>query len=65
MSNLLACILACIRDGPLEKFRGGGGRGIFEPQEFFSLSSSSYEFFLGRSMNIFKGYMACMNFFFI
>ena len=64
MSNLLACILACIRDGPLEKFRAGG-RGIFEPQEFFSLSSSLYEFFLGRSMNIFKGYMACMNFFFI
>ena len=24
-----------IRDGPLEKLLGGGGRGIFELQEFF------------------------------
>ena len=23
-----------IRDGPLEKLKGGGGGGIFEPQEF-------------------------------
>ena len=34
-----------LRDGPLEKLLGGGGRGIFEPQEFFSLSNSFYEFF--------------------
>ena len=33
--------------------RGGGGGGIFEVQEFFSLSNSLYEFFLGHSMNIF------------
>ena len=32
----------------------GGGWGIFEPKEFFSLSNSMYEFFLGRSMNIFS-----------
>ena len=24
-----------LRDGPLEKLWGGGGGGIFEPQEFF------------------------------
>ena len=44
--------------GPLEKLWGGGGgeRGIFEPQGFFSLSNSLYEFFVGRSMNnIFLG----------
>ena len=34
---------------------GGGGwrRRTFEPQEFFSLSNSLNEFFLGHSMNIF------------
>ena len=31
----------------------GGGGGISEPQEFFSLSNSLYEYFLGHSMNIF------------
>ena len=40
-----------IRNGPLEKLWGEWG--IFEPQEFFSLSNSMYEFFKGRSMNIF------------
>ena len=30
-----------------------GRWGIFEPQEFFSLSNSLYELILGRSMNIF------------
>ena len=30
-----------------------GDWGMFELQEFFSLSNSLYEFFLGRSMNIF------------
>ena len=29
-----------IRDGPLEKLWGGGGRGIFEPQEFFFFNVS-------------------------
>ena len=41
-----------IRDGPLEKLWGGGefsGR-----RNFFSLSNSLYEFFLGRCMNIFR-----------
>ena len=41
-----------LRDGPLEKF-WGEGREIFEPQEFFSLPNSLYEFFLGQGMNIF------------
>ena len=42
------------RKGPtIRKVMGGGGRGIFEPQEFFSLSNSLYEFFLGHSMSIF------------
>ena len=41
-----------LRDGPLEKL--WGGRGIFEPQEFFSLSNSFYEVFLGHSMNFFS-----------
>ena len=41
-----------LRDGPLEKLWVGGGggeaeEGNFEPQEFFSLSNSMYEFFLG------------------
>ena len=31
----------------------GGGKGILEPQEIFSLSNSLYEFFLGNNMNIF------------
>ena len=35
------------------KVIGVGRRGIFEPQEFFSLSNFLYEFFLGHSMNIF------------
>ena len=39
------------RDGPLEKGRGGG-RGIFEPQEFFCLSNSLYDFFSNPCMNI-------------
>ena len=33
--NALACVADALRDGPLEKLWGGGGRGIFEPQEFF------------------------------
>ena len=47
--------------------RGGGGgwrgRGIFEPQEFFSLSNSLNEFFLGHSMNIFLGLIGVQEFF--
>ena len=46
--------------------RGGGGwrRRTFEPQEFFSLSNSSNEFFLGHSMNIFFGLIGVHEFFF-
>ena len=43
--------LFSVRDGPLEKLWWAWG--LFEPQEFFLLSNSLYEFFLGRSMNIF------------
>ena len=43
--------ISSLRDGPLEKL--WGGRGIFKLQEFFSLSNSLYEFFLGHSVNIF------------
>ena len=39
-----------IRGGPLEKLWGGG---FLSRRNFFSLSNSLYEFFLGRSMNIF------------
>ena len=41
-----------LRDGHKKSY-GGRGWGIFEPQEFFSLSNSLCGFFLGRSMNIF------------
>ena len=36
---------------------------MFEPQEFFSLSNSLYEFFLGDSMNIFYDQLVYTNFF--
>ena len=39
-------MLYWLRDGPLKKLWGKWG--IFEPQEFFSLSNSLYEFVLGR-----------------
>ena len=44
-----------LRDGPLEKlWTGGGGGGEFSSRRnFFSLSNSLCEFFLGYSMNIF------------
>ena len=50
-----------------EGWGGGGGvwrRRTFEPQEFFSLSNSSNEFFLGHSMNIFFGLIGVHEFFF-
>ena len=53
-----------LRDGPLEKL-SGGGRGLLEPQEFFSSSNSLYEFSLGHSMNIFLGLIGVQEFFFI
>ena len=43
-----------IRDGPLEKLLGGGGGGEFSScKNFFSLSNSLHEFYLGHCMNIF------------
>ena len=41
-----------LRDGPLEKLWGGGGE-FLSRRNYFSLSNSLYEFFLGPSMNIF------------
>ena len=38
----------------ITKVMGGGGGG-FEPRNFFSLSNSLYEYFLGHCMNIFTG----------
>ena len=40
-----------LRDRPLEKLWGGGEFSI--RRNFFSLSDSLYELFLGHSMNIF------------
>ena len=40
-----------LRDGPLEKLLGGGGE-FSSRRNFFSLSNSLCEFFLGYSMNI-------------
>ena len=46
--------VADVRDGPLEKLWGGGGVGEFSSRrDYFSLSNSLYEFFLGHSINIF------------
>ena len=42
-----------LRDGPLEKLRRGGGGECSSRRNFFSLSNSLCEFFLGYSMNIF------------
>ena len=41
-----------------------GGRGIFEPQEFFSLSNSLYDFFVGQGMNVFLGLIGVHEFIF-
>ena len=42
---------AALRDGPLEILWGEGE--FSSRRNFFSLSNSLYEFFLGHSMNIF------------
>ena len=42
-----------VRDGPLEKLWGKGGREFSSRRNVFSLSNSLYEFFLGYSINIF------------
>ena len=47
---------AQLRDGPSQNlwgWGGGGGGEFLSSRNFFSLSNSLYEFFLGRSMNIF------------
>ena len=40
-----------------KSYEGGGGDGgeISSRRNFFSLSNSLYELFLGRSMNIYQG----------
>ena len=43
-----------LRDRPLEKLWGGGGGEFSRRRNFFSLSNSLYEFFLGHSMYIFR-----------
>ena len=53
-----------IRDGPLENLLGGGGE-FSSRRNFFSLSNSLYEFFLGHSKNIFLGLIGEQEFFFI
>ena len=50
-----------IRDGPLEKLWGGGE--FSSRRNFFSLSNSLHEFFLGHSMNIFLGLIGVHEFF--
>ena len=42
-----------ISDGPLEKLWGGGGREIFERQDFFFIIQFLVWIFLVYSMNIF------------
>ena len=49
--RLYSSCQAFLRDGPLEKLWGGGEFSNY--RNFFSLSNSLYEFFLGQSMNIF------------
>ena len=52
------------RDGLLEKlWGGGGGREFSSRRNFFSLSNSLYEFFLGHGMTIFHDQLTCKNFF--
>ena len=44
---------ALLRDGPLESYGGRGGGEFSSRRNFFSLLNFLYQFFLGRSMNIF------------
>ena len=50
--NKLQARLSSLRDGPLEKLWGGGGE-FSSCKNFFSLSNSLHEFYLGHCMNIF------------
>ena len=45
MGSIIGHRIDSVRDGPLEKLWGVGGGGIFEPQEFFSLSNPCVNFF--------------------
>ena len=47
----------------IRKVMGGGGGGVGQ-QEFFSLSNYLYEYFLGRSINIFLGLVGVHELFF-
>ena len=53
---------AALRDGPLEMLWGGGE--LSSCRNFFSLSNSLYEFFLGHSMTFFLGLIGEQEFFF-
>ena len=53
VNNIRGKLSVFNRDGPLEKLEGGGGGEFSSRRNFFSLSNSLHEFFLGRSMNIF------------
>ena len=52
------------RDGPLEKLLGGGGEFSIRMILFSLLFSLYFFFFLRLCMNVFKGSLASMNFFY-
>ena len=52
MIQFLIIDLIHVRDGPLEKLSEGGGE-FSSCKNFFSLSNSLHEFYLGHYMNIF------------
>ena len=54
-SASLKCQLYPVEGRTIRKVMGGGGggRGIFEPQEFFFVIKFLVEIFLGLRMNIF------------
>ena len=58
-SNTSEVFFGGVKGRTIRKVMGGGGG------EFFSLSYSLYEFFLGRSINIFLGLIGVHEFFFI
>ena len=54
-----------LKNGPLEKlWKGGGGWGIFEAREFFSLSNSFMNFSLRPKHEYFLGLIGVHEFFF-
>ena len=52
-SALLKCQLYPVEGRTIRKVMGGGGWGIFEPQEFFFVFKFLVGIFLGLRMNIF------------